>query len=65
LVLRDTQGDPGIGGGLLKTDYTVNGALYGGQVGYNWQSGLFVFGVEGSWSHSTIQGSTACVLVLE
>ncbi len=65
LATGDTQGDPGIGGGLLSTDYIVNGALYGGQVGYNWQSGLLVFGVEGSWSASTIQGNTACVAILE
>src|SRR6185295_6813593 len=41
----NTQGDPGLGG-PLSTDYSVNGALYGGQVGFNWQTGLVVLGVE-------------------
>jgi hypothetical protein len=65
LATGDTQGDPGLGGGLLTTDYIVNGALYGGQIGYNFQHGLYVFGVEGSWSHSTVQGNTTCALLLE
>jgi outer membrane immunogenic protein len=64
LVTGDTQGDVGLGG-PLNTDYTVNGALYGGQVGYNWQHGLMVYGVEGSFSGSTVQGNTACVAILE
>ena len=51
--------------GLLSTDFSVNGALYGGQIGYNWQSGLYVFGIEGSLSASSIQGTTACVAILE
>ena len=42
-------------GGPLGTDCTVNGALYGGQVSYNWQHGLMVYGVEGSFSGSTIR----------
>ena len=68
LATGNTQDDPNLAFGppsLFSTDFTVNGALYGGQVGYNWQHGLYVFGVEGSWSHSTIQGNTTCVLVLE
>jgi outer membrane immunogenic protein len=68
IATGDTQGDPQLPVGppnLFSTDFTVNGALYGGQIGYNWQSGLLVLGVEGSLSHSTIQGNTACVLVLE
>src|SRR2546423_8755994 len=50
LATGDTQGDPGLGGGLFTTDYIVNGALYGGQGGYNFQHGLYVIGVEGSLS---------------
>jgi len=68
LATGDTQGDPNLAFGppnLFSTDFNVNGALYGGQVGYNFQHGLYVFGIEGSWSHSTVQGNTACVAVLE
>jgi outer membrane immunogenic protein len=40
--------------------FDLSGGLVGGTVGYNWQMGQFVFGVEGDidWSH--ISGSTAC-----
>ena len=64
LVTGETTGDIGLGG-PLNTDYSLNGALYGGQVGYNLQSGLAVFGIEASLSGADIQGSTGCVLVLE
>jgi outer membrane immunogenic protein len=57
LVTGDTQGSVP----PFTTDYPVNGALYGGQIGYNWQHGLMVYGVEGSLSSSTVEGSTACV----
>ena len=49
----------------MNTDFTLNGALYGGQIGYNWQSGGTVFGIEGSFSGANIQGNTACVAILE
>jgi outer membrane immunogenic protein len=60
----DTQGDPGLGGGLLTTDFNLTGALYGAQIGYNLQQGNTVYGLEGTWSHSSIQGDTNCVFVL-
>lgn len=42
------------GGELSKTleDPSLNGAVFGGQVGYNWQSGGWVYGIEGDVSHS-------------
>ena len=40
-------------------DYTVNGGLIGGHLGYNWQFGQTVIGVEGDWSWSDVSGSTA------
>ena len=64
LVTGETTGDVGLGG-PLNTDFTLNGALYGGQAGYNWQSGPTVLGVEASWSGANIQGNTACVAILE
>ena len=64
LVTGETTGDIGLGG-PLNTDYSLNGALYGAQVGYNYQMGTTVFGVEASWSGANIQGNTACVAILE
>src|SRR5215212_9096052 len=43
LVTGDTTGDVGLGG-PLNTDFSLSGALYGAQIGYNWQSGATVFG---------------------
>ena len=38
--------------------FDVNGGIVGGTAGYNWQTGLFVFGIEGDLSSSSIKGST-------
>jgi len=40
--------------------YNLNGFLGGGQVGFNWQSGWAVFGVEADASWSDIKGSGPC-----
>lgn len=42
------------------TDYTISGGLYGGHIGYNFQRGIHVFGVEGAYDWSSISGSSAC-----
>lgn len=65
LVTGETTGDLGLPAGLLNTDYSLNGALYGAQIGYNLQYGGTVFGIEASWSGADIQGNTACVVLLE
>jgi outer membrane immunogenic protein len=39
---------------------TGSGGLLGGQIGYNIQSGRFVYGLEGDASSSWIDGSTGC-----
>lgn len=62
LATGDTQGSVA---GTTLTDFNINGGLYGGQVGYNWQRGVAVLGLEGSWSQSTIQGNSACLVVLD
>jgi outer membrane immunogenic protein len=36
-----------------------DGFLGGAQIGFNWQTGAFVFGVEGDWSWTNADGSTA------
>jgi outer membrane immunogenic protein len=43
---------PGIAG-----DIDMDGWLGGGQIGYNWQSGVFVFGLEGDIQGTGIQAS--------
>ncbi|MGH9809114.1 MAG: outer membrane protein [Terriglobia bacterium] len=41
----------------------VTGGLYGGQIGYNWQKGATVYGLEASWSGSNIEGNSQCGVV--
>jgi opacity protein-like surface antigen len=61
LVTGDTQGDV-VG---ILTDYDVSGSLAGFQLGYNWQRGSSVFGIEGSYSFGNVQGNTACLVVFD
>ncbi|MBI3703777.1 MAG: porin family protein [Rhizobiales bacterium] len=46
----------------FSDNFKVSGGLIGGTVGYNWQSGALVFGVEGDASYATIKGSTTGVV---
>ena len=39
-------------------DFDVNGGLAGGTVGYNWQAGRIVYGLEGDIDWADIKGST-------
>jgi outer membrane immunogenic protein len=41
----------------------ISGWLGGFQAGYNWQSGVIVFGVEGDFDFADIEGNTACLVV--
>jgi outer membrane immunogenic protein len=41
-----------------------NGFLFGGQAGYNIQSGMWVFGIEGDISGTNLKGTAPCLLVL-
>jgi outer membrane immunogenic protein len=43
-------------------DFDVDGWLFGGQVGFNYQINQFVFGLEGDISWSDINGSTGCLI---
>jgi outer membrane immunogenic protein len=47
------------GFGLFGISQTANGFLGGGQAGFNYQIGQFVFGVEGDMSWSGMKGSTS------
>ena len=42
----------------------VNGFLGGGQIGYNFQSGIVVIGVEADASWANIKGTTPCLIAL-
>ena len=41
--------------------FDISGGLVGGTVGYNWQSGNLVLGLEGDYSWADIHGSTTGV----
>jgi outer membrane immunogenic protein len=46
------------GGGAFGTDnFNTSGGLVGGQLGYNWQFGQFVYGLEGDADWSNIRGN--------
>lgn len=36
------------------------GMMYGATLGYNWQAGSFVYGLEGDYSFSSVKGSVPC-----
>lgn len=51
------QTDPGIAPTLpVDGSYSVRGGLIGGTLGYNWQTGPWVFGLEGDYSWADIAG---------
>jgi outer membrane immunogenic protein len=45
---------------LSTGSFDVSGGLIGGTVGYNWQMGAAVFGLEGDLDWADISGSVAC-----
>lgn len=49
---------------LVGVDTEPKGWLAGGTLGYNWQAGSFVYGLEGDIGASGVKGSAACALVL-
>jgi outer membrane immunogenic protein len=53
----------GIAGTLPLYSQGLNGYLAGGQIGYNYQSGKFLVGVEGDGDWSNIKGTTPCLVV--
>jgi len=46
-------------GGLANGSFDANGWLLGGTIGYNWQAGRTVFGIEGDWSWANLDGTGA------
>jgi outer membrane immunogenic protein len=53
-------GSSDYGGGAFAGSPDVDGALVGGTLGYNWQMGAAVFGLEGDIDWSDIRGSAPC-----
>lgn len=49
---------------LPVSSHAFNGFIGGGQIGYNWQSGIVVFGVEAELSGTSAKGTAPCLLVL-
>lgn len=41
-------------------DFNTRGGMVGGTVGYNWQGGQTVFGLEGDLDWSNVRGNSAC-----
>jgi outer membrane immunogenic protein len=41
----------------LPSSFNVNGGLVGGQIGYNWQFGQLVYGLEGDGNWTDLRGS--------
>lgn len=68
LMTGNTEGTPKLGDRELdrffSTDYDMNGGLFGGQVGYNYQFGLGVIGIEGSFAGSTAEGDGQSGVIL-
>ena len=46
------------------SSHSFNGFIGGGQIGWNWQSGIVVFGVESELSATNAKGTAPCLLVL-
>src|ERR1700759_4760268 len=60
---------PGIAAVSLPLNLTFNqnsrsGFLGGGQIGYNWQSGPIVFGVQADGAGLDVKGTDPCLVVL-
>src|ERR1044072_414623 len=52
-------------GSSTTTDSNLNGGLFGGQIGYNWQSGSWVFGFEtdAQWTNQKGPASALCGVI--
>jgi outer membrane immunogenic protein len=53
----DVRGDTGVPPGTQVLEHDVSGWLAGFQAGWNYQTGNWLFGIEGQWSWTGIDGS--------
>jgi outer membrane immunogenic protein len=64
-AVGSSDNDFNIAGGptFASVDLSMKGAIGGGQVGYNWQTGAMVLGVEADFQGSSLKGSisTPCI----
>jgi len=51
-----------VGGAFVFGQGTVNGFIGGGQVGFNWQTGPIVVGIEADASASSLKGTAPCII---
>ena len=63
-ALAGGVGGLGALGNFPVGSHEINGFLGGGQIGYNWQSGNIVFGVEGDGDWADVEGTAPCIEVL-
>jgi outer membrane immunogenic protein len=47
---------------FFSNDYDMDGAVYGGFIGYNWQKGNAVFGIEAGLNGTDFDGHTKCAI---
>jgi outer membrane immunogenic protein len=59
--LSGLTGFTGVGGTVPIGSHELNGFLGGGQIGYNWQTGNVVLGVEGDGDWANISGTAPCL----
>ena len=48
----------------VEADYDMNGGMWGGHIGYNYQVGHTVVGMEGTWSNLDMHGNTSCTAIV-
>jgi outer membrane immunogenic protein len=61
-IIAPVAGPTELSGTRVPGSGSPSGAIAGGQIGFNWQAGMFVFGAEidGQWSGQENTFSTAC-----
>jgi outer membrane immunogenic protein len=61
-IIAPVAGPTELSGARVQGSGSPSGAIAGGQIGFNWQAGMFVFGAEidGQWSGQENTFSTAC-----
>lgn len=63
-ILDEINEEAGINlASLFQSEYDVNGAIYGAHVGYNFQRGHVVFGLEAGINGTDIDGSTDVLVI--
>lgn len=48
---------------IFQSKYDVNGAIYGAHIGYNWQRGSLVYGLEAGINGTGMDGASPCAVL--